>query len=73
MSCFTRNLWPEVHSHTSSLQNPEWRSKIKKDPGIPNLFPFKDKLLHDIEEKKSERNNEFKIHDILKRLHYRMA
>lgn len=33
-------------------QNPEWRSKIKKDPGIPNLFPFKDKLLHDIEEKK---------------------
>ncbi|GLI74448.1 nuclear GTP-binding protein nug1 [Penicillium ochrochloron] len=33
-------------------KNPEWRSKIKKDPGIPNLFPFKDKLLHDIEEKK---------------------
>lgn len=34
------------------LQNPEWRSKIKKDPGIPNLFPFKDKLLHEMEEKK---------------------
>jgi nuclear GTP-binding protein len=34
------------------LQNPEWRSKIKKDPGIPNLFPNKDKLLHDIEERK---------------------
>ncbi|KAJ5160343.1 Nuclear GTP-binding protein NUG1 [Penicillium canariense] len=33
-------------------KNPEWRSKLKKDPGIPNLFPFKDKLLHDIEEKK---------------------
>ncbi|KAJ5107440.1 Nuclear GTP-binding protein NUG1 [Penicillium angulare] len=33
-------------------QNPEWRSKIKKDPGIPSLFPFKDKILHDIEEKK---------------------
>ncbi|KAJ5740655.1 Nuclear GTP-binding protein NUG1 [Penicillium malachiteum] len=33
-------------------KNPEWRSKIKKDPGIPNLFPFKDKILHDIEEKK---------------------
>ncbi|KAJ5226813.1 Nuclear GTP-binding protein NUG1 [Penicillium citrinum] len=33
-------------------KNPEWRSKIKKDPGIPSLFPFKDKLLHDIEEKK---------------------
>ncbi|CAI7616567.1 unnamed protein product [Penicillium pancosmium] len=33
-------------------QNPEWRSKMKKDPGIPSLFPFKDKLLHEIEEKK---------------------
>jgi nuclear GTP-binding protein len=39
-------------AYTFFLQNPEWRSKIKKDPGIPNLFPFKDKLLHDIEEKK---------------------
>lgn len=35
-----------------NIQNPQWRSKIKKDPGIPNLFPFKDKLLHEIEEKK---------------------
>ncbi|BDD54760.1 hypothetical protein MPDQ_006699 [Monascus purpureus] len=33
-------------------KNPEWRSKVKKDPGIPNLFPFKDKLLHEIEEKR---------------------
>ncbi|OGE56480.1 hypothetical protein PENARI_c003G06014 [Penicillium arizonense] len=33
-------------------KNPEWRSKIKKDPGIPNLFPHKDKLLHEIEERK---------------------
>ncbi|KAE8150075.1 P-loop containing nucleoside triphosphate hydrolase protein [Aspergillus avenaceus] len=33
-------------------KNPEWRSKIKKDPGIPNLFPHKDKILHEIEEKK---------------------
>jgi nuclear GTP-binding protein len=40
------------------LQNPEWRSKIKKDPGIPNLFPFKDKLLHDIEEKKRLKGEE---------------
>jgi nuclear GTP-binding protein len=39
-------------------QNPEWRSKIKKDPGIPNLFPFKDKLLHDIEEKKRLKTEE---------------
>lgn len=40
------------------LQNPEWRSKIKKDPGIPNLFPFKDKLLHDMEERKRLRAEE---------------
>ncbi|KAI9811918.1 MAG: hypothetical protein M1832_000660 [Thelocarpon impressellum] len=32
--------------------NPEWRSRLKKDPGIPNLFPYKDKILHEIEEKK---------------------
>ncbi|KAE8348395.1 P-loop containing nucleoside triphosphate hydrolase protein [Aspergillus coremiiformis] len=33
-------------------KNPEWRSKLKKDPGIPNLFPHKDRILHEIEEKK---------------------
>ncbi|KAI9759092.1 MAG: hypothetical protein M4579_002609 [Chaenotheca gracillima] len=33
-------------------KNPEWRSRLKKDPGIPNLFPYKDKLLHEIEEKR---------------------
>ncbi|KAI9819879.1 MAG: hypothetical protein M1827_006448 [Pycnora praestabilis] len=31
-------------------KNPEWRSRLKKDPGIPNLFPYKDRLLHEIEE-----------------------
>jgi len=30
--------------------NPEWRSKVKKDPGIPNLFPYKNKVLEEIEE-----------------------
>ena len=33
-------------------QNPQWKSRLKKDPGIPNLFPFKDKILQEIEEKK---------------------
>ncbi|GAO49374.1 hypothetical protein G7K_3525-t1 [Saitoella complicata NRRL Y-17804] len=32
--------------------DPTWRSKLKKDPGIPNLFPYKEKLLSEIEEKK---------------------
>ena len=39
-------------------KNPEWRSRIKKDPGIPNLFPYKDKILADIEDKKRQRTEE---------------
>lgn len=35
-----------------SRKNPQWKSRLKKDPGIPNLFPFKDKLLEELEEKK---------------------
>lgn len=33
-------------------KNPQWRSRLKKDPGIPNLFPYKDQILEEIEEKK---------------------
>ncbi|KAF4549436.1 GTPase [Elsinoe fawcettii] len=33
-------------------KNPEWRSRLKKDPGIPNLFPYKNKVLEEIEESK---------------------
>lgn len=40
------------------IQDPTWRSKIKKDPGIPNLFPFKDKILAEIEEKKRQKQEE---------------
>ena len=32
---------------------------MKKDPGIPNLFPYKDRLLHEIEEKKRLKEEEF--------------
>ncbi|KAK3068714.1 nuclear GTP-binding protein nug1 [Teratosphaeriaceae sp. CCFEE 6253] len=31
-------------------KSPEWRSRLKKDPGIPNLFPYKAKVLAEIEE-----------------------
>ena len=41
------------------VQNPEWRSRLKKDPGIPNLFPYKDRILHEIEEKKRSKEEEF--------------
>ncbi|KAH0422332.1 hypothetical protein CKAH01_06739 [Colletotrichum kahawae] len=39
-------------------KNPEWRSKLKKDPGIPNLFPYKEKILQEIEEKKLRKAEE---------------
>lgn len=35
--------------------NPQWRSRLKKDPGIPNLFPYKEKILEEIEEKKRKK------------------
>ncbi|ROT36958.1 hypothetical protein SODALDRAFT_298678 [Sodiomyces alkalinus F11] len=39
-------------------KNPEWRSKLKKDPGIPNLFPYKEKMLQEIEEKRARKQEE---------------
>ncbi|CAL8583782.1 nuclear GTP-binding protein nug1 [Xanthoria parietina] len=39
-------------------KNPEWRSRLKKDPGIPNLFPYKDKILQQIEDKKRLKEEE---------------
>ena len=31
---------------------------MKKDPGIPNLFPYKDKILQEIEEKRQSKEAE---------------
>ncbi|KAM0322876.1 hypothetical protein ACHAQA_009217 [Verticillium albo-atrum] len=39
-------------------KNPEWRSKLKKDPGIPNLYPFKEKVLEEIEETRMRKKEE---------------
>jgi nuclear GTP-binding protein len=33
-------------------KDPTWRTRLKKDPGVPNLFPYKEKILMEIEEKK---------------------
>ncbi|KAL2158516.1 hypothetical protein VTH06DRAFT_4283 [Thermothelomyces fergusii] len=41
-------------------KNPQWRSRLKKDPGIPNLFPYKEKLLHQIEETRIRKKEEEK-------------
>ncbi|KAL9039661.1 MAG: hypothetical protein Q9214_004786 [Letrouitia sp. 1 TL-2023] len=39
-------------------KNPEWRTRLRKDPGIPNLFPYKDRILHEIEQKKRLKQEE---------------
>ncbi|KAI5310493.1 hypothetical protein KEM55_006366, partial [Ascosphaera atra] len=39
-------------------QNPQWRSRIKKDPGVPNLFPFKNQMLAELEERKRKQEEE---------------
>lgn len=39
-------------------KNPQWVSRLKKDPGIPNLFPYKDKLLHQAEESKRRKEED---------------
>ncbi|KAF2159118.1 hypothetical protein M409DRAFT_30399 [Zasmidium cellare ATCC 36951] len=39
-------------------KNPQWQSRLKKDPGIPNLFPYKDRVLAEIEESKRAKAEE---------------
>jgi nuclear GTP-binding protein len=34
----------------AAKKNPLYRSKLKKDPGVPNLYPFKDRLLAMVKE-----------------------
>lgn len=42
----------------SCAQDPTWRSKTKKEPGIPNLFPYKDKILAEAEEQRRKKEEE---------------
>ena len=39
-------------------KNPQWRSRLKKDPGIPNLFPYKEMMLKEIEQTKIRKEEE---------------
>jgi nuclear GTP-binding protein len=34
----------------AAKKNPLYRSKLKKDPGVPNLYPFREKLLAMVKE-----------------------
>ncbi|PKI83469.1 hypothetical protein MVES1_002680 [Malassezia vespertilionis] len=33
-------------------RNPQWKSRRRQDPGIPNSFPYKEELLNEIDEKR---------------------
>ena len=48
----------QKNARKDAKKNPEWRSKLKKDPGIPNLFPYKDKILAEIEEARRRKAEE---------------
>ncbi|KAI0699854.1 P-loop containing nucleoside triphosphate hydrolase protein [Cytidiella melzeri] len=37
-----------------SKKNPQWKSKHKKDPGIPNNFPYKDQILAEVAEQRRQ-------------------
>ncbi|RMZ01476.1 hypothetical protein D0862_06346 [Hortaea werneckii] len=39
-------------------KNPQWRSRLKKDPGVPNFFPQKAKVLAELEEKRLQKEEE---------------
>ena len=53
-----KSLAKQRKERRAAKKSPEWRSKLKKDPGIPNLFPYKEKLLQEIEEKKARKLEE---------------
>ncbi|KAK0206063.1 GTP-binding protein [Desarmillaria ectypa] len=36
----------------AAKKNPQWKSKQKKDPGIPNEFPYKDQILAEVQEQR---------------------
>ncbi|KAF8897148.1 hypothetical protein BD779DRAFT_353539 [Infundibulicybe gibba] len=36
----------------AAKKNPQWKSKHKKDPGIPNNFPYKDQILAEVAEQR---------------------
>ncbi|EEB96315.1 hypothetical protein MPER_04571, partial [Moniliophthora perniciosa FA553] len=36
----------------TAKKNPQWKSKHKKNPGIPNNFPYKDQILAEVVEQR---------------------
>ena len=51
------NITKKAKEHERKIKrdakkNPKLRKKLNKDPGIPNLNPFKEKILKQLEEQK---------------------
>ncbi|KAI8981513.1 GNL3L/Grn1 putative GTPase-domain-containing protein [Pilobolus umbonatus] len=44
-------------SRREAKKNPSKHNKTKKDPGIPNNWPFKEEMLNQIEQEKMEVRN----------------
>ncbi|RVD83055.1 uncharacterized protein DFL_007457 [Arthrobotrys flagrans] len=42
----------------ASKKDPTWKSRLKKDPGIPNMFPYKEQVLEEIEEGRRQKEEE---------------
>lgn len=45
-------------SRKDAKKDVTWKSKLKKDPGIPNSYPFKEQLLNEIERKREREEEE---------------
>ncbi|EIN10256.1 hypothetical protein PUNSTDRAFT_99645 [Punctularia strigosozonata HHB-11173 SS5] len=43
-------------------KTPQWKSKHKKDPGIPNNFPYKDQILAEVQEQRRKAEEEKQRH-----------
>ena len=48
---YVHPMFTHTHTHTHFLE-------LKKDPGIPNLYPFKEQLLKQIEQRKMRTEEE---------------
>ncbi|KAK6353790.1 hypothetical protein TWF730_008216 [Orbilia blumenaviensis] len=42
----------------AAKKDPTWKSRLKKDPGIPNMFPYKEQMLEEIEEGRRQKEEE---------------
>ncbi|KAK5675454.1 nuclear GTP-binding protein nug1 [Elasticomyces elasticus] len=48
----------QAKGRKEAKKNPQWKSRIAKDPGIPNQFPYKAKVLAEIEEARRRKTEE---------------